>query len=104
MKTKVINPEVLIEALVKNAQATGNRQLEQRLADLTVWFYRNKKSIAADNLHMRQKLLENAFWIILEVNALMMARVQEYELQRKSKELWIPNGMKVEGDLVTNAD
>lgn len=99
-----ISPEVLINALIGNAQAAGNRPLEQRLADLTVWFYRNRKDIDINNLHRRMKLYEDGFWILLEVCALLMDRVQEVEAGNKSKTLWLPRGMKVEGDLVTNAD
>ena len=80
----------------------GNRPLEQRLADLTVWFYRNRKSVSPDNLHLRMKLCEDAFWIMLEVIALTMDRLQELEHRGKSKNLWLPNGIKVEGDLVVH--
>jgi hypothetical protein len=99
-----IDPEILIKSLISNAQAMGNRPLEQRLADLTVWFYRNRKSIPSENLHLRQKLSEDALWIMLEVVALTMDRLQELEHRGRSEKLWIPNGIKVEGDLVTHAD
>jgi len=99
-----IDPEVLIKALIRNAQAMGNRPLEQRLADLTVWFYRNRKAVAPENLHLRQKLTEDALWIMLEVIALTMDRLQEVEHKGKSERLWLPNGIKVEGDLVTHAE
>lgn len=99
---KRIDPEVLIKALISNAQAMGNRPLEQRLADLTVWFYRNRAAIPPDNLHLRLKLAEDAFWIMLEVIALTMDRLQELEHRGKSKHLWLPNGIKVEGDLVVH--
>lgn len=97
-----IDPEVLIRSLIQNAQAMGNRPLEQRLADLTVWFYRNGKDIAPENLHMRLKLSEKALWIMLEVIALTMDRLQELEHRGKSKHLWLPKGVKVEGDLVVH--
>ena len=80
----------------------GNRPLEQRLADLTVWFYRNRKAVSPDNLHMRMKLAEDVLWIMLEVVALTMDRLQELEHKGKSEHLWIPNGIRVEGDLVTH--
>jgi hypothetical protein len=99
---KAIDPEVLIRSLISNAQAMGNRPLEQRLADLTVWFYRNRKAISPENLHLRQKLSEDALWIMLEVIALTMDRLQELEHRGKSKHLWLPNGIKVEGDLVVH--
>jgi len=101
---KRIDPEVLIKALISNAQAMGNRPLEQRLADLTVWFYRNKKTISPENLHLRLKLMEDALWIMLEVIALNMDRLQELEHRGKSERLWLPRGVKVEGDLVTHGD
>jgi hypothetical protein len=38
---------------------------------------------------------------MLEVIALTMDRLQELEHERKSKNLFLPRGIKVEGDLVT---
>lgn len=90
------NPEVLIEELMHNARVSNNQALERRLADLTVWFYKNKDSISRDNLAARQAFLEKAFWIMLEVNALLLERIRE---QGGSKSLWLPKGMKINGDV-----
>ena len=103
-RTKMINPEVLIEHLIRNCEANGNKTLEQRLADLTVWFYRNRKAIDSLNLERRCHFVEVSLWTMLELFALMMERVQEAEAGKKSASLWLPRELKVEGDLVTHAD
>jgi hypothetical protein len=91
--------ETLIKELMHNAQASGNRVLEQRMADLTVWFYHNRNRIPRDNLASRQAFLEKAFWTLLEVNALLLERNHELEALRKGRSrLWLPNGIKVSGD------
>lgn len=90
------NPEALIHELNHNATASGNQTLERRLADLTVWFYKNKDSIARDNLAARQAFLEKSFWIMLEVNALLLERIRE---EKSSKALWLPKGVRLNGDV-----
>jgi len=91
--------ETLISELMHNAQASGNRTLERRMADLTVWFYKNRDRIPRENLASRQAFLEKAFWTMLEVNALLLERNHELEALRKGRSmLWIPNGMKISGD------
>lgn len=91
-----MNPEVLIQELQHNAAASGNKVLERRLADLTIWFYKNKDAIARDNLAARQAFLEKAFWILLEVNALMLERMRD---NSRSSNLWLPKGVRINGDL-----
>jgi len=91
--------ETLIKELMHNAQASGNRVLEQRMADLTVWFYNNRNRVPRDNLASRQALLEKAFWTLLEVSALLLERNHELEAMRKGRsQLWLPSGIKVSGD------
>lgn len=89
-------PESLIEDLLHNASASGNRTLERRMADTAVWFYKNKERIPLDNLASRQVFLQKAFWILLEVNALLLERVHELEAgKRGSRHLWLPRGIKL---------
>ena len=91
--------EVLIEELMHNAQASGNRTLERRMADLTIWFYKNRDRISRDNLAGRQAFLEKAFWTLLEVNAMLLERNHELEAMKRGQSvLWLPRGMKVNGD------
>lgn len=90
------SPETLIRELQHNAAASGNHVLERRLADLTLWFYKNKSEIARDNLAARQAFLEKAFWTLLEVNALLLERTRE---NQGSTNLWLPKGVQVNGDL-----
>jgi hypothetical protein len=88
----------LIEELMHNSSASGNRMLERRMADLAVWFYKNKGSIPTDNLAARQRFLEKAFWIMIEINALQTERIHELEASKKgASRLWMPRGIAVNG-------
>lgn len=87
----------IIEELIHNAKVAG-KPLERRLADLTVWFYKNKDGISRDNLAARQAFLEKAFWIMLEVNAMLTERVRELEGKRPGAHLWLPKGVTMNGD------
>lgn len=92
--------EALIEQLMHNAMASGNRTLERRIADLTVWVYKNKGRIPRDNLASRQAFLEKAFWVMLEVNGLLMERIREVEGATTGRSaLWLPKGMTIEGEM-----
>jgi hypothetical protein len=94
-----MSAETLINELMHNANASGNKPLEQRLADTTVWFYKNKDRIPRDNLAGRQAFLEKAFWIALEINALLLERVHELEGMKPGASLWMPRGVTVNGDV-----
>jgi len=92
--------EVLINELLHNAQASGGRALERRLADLTIWHYKNKGSIPRDNLAARQAFLEKSFWIQIEVIALLLERNHELEAAKRGmSNLWLPRGLDYQGDL-----
>ena len=86
----------LIDELYHNAAASGNRPLERRLADTAIWFYQNKGRIPMDNLAAKQAFLEQAFWIQVEINALLLERIRE---MGGSQGLWLPKGLDVKGDL-----
>jgi len=90
----------LIEELLYNANASGQKLLERRLADVAIWFYKNKSRVPVDNLAARQALLEKALWTLLETNALLTERIHELEAGRRGGgRLWMPRGMKVKGDV-----
>ena len=91
-----MSERVLIDELIHNVEASGNRILERRLADLAVWYYQNKGGIARDNLAGRQAFLEKAFWIMLEVMALQTSRIQK--LEGRASNLWLPSGMSLNGN------
>lgn len=86
----------LIQELMHNANVSGQNPLERRLADTAVWFYSNKDRIARDNLAARQAFLEKAFWIQLEINALLLERLRKVG---GSEGLWLPSGMLMNGDV-----
>ncbi len=92
--------EKLVEELYHNAKASGGRPLERRLADLTLWFYRNKNRIAPDNLRTRIELLEKTVWIQMEIMALLLERNHELEAAKRGmSSLWLPASMSMnDGD------
>lgn len=89
----------LIEELIHNASVSGQRPLERRLADLSVWFYQNLGRIPRDNLAARQAFMEKAFWCFIEITAFQVERLHEIESLRAGRNLWIPKGLKMEGDV-----
>lgn len=94
MSRPIVSPETLVEGLLHNAAASGNKVLERRLADTSVWFYKNMEHIPLDNLAARQAFLQKAFWIMLEIQALILERIRE----DKQSALWLPSGMEMIGD------
>ena len=96
--TKTLPPEYLIQELARKASGIG-KPLEKRLADLTVWFYRNRHNIPLDNLAAKQKFLETALWTSLEVNALLLERLHELEASKNGSNLWLPREVQIEGEL-----
>jgi len=89
--------EKLIDELQHNAVASGNRVLERRLSDLTVWFYKNRQRIPQGNLATRMDHLEKGLWISFEVMALLLERNHELEAMRRGTSmLWLPRGMTIE--------
>lgn len=88
---------VLIQELIHNVEASGNRMLERRLADLAVWFYKNRNNLSNENLAGRLEFLMRAFWIMLEVNALLVSRV--HSLEGRSDHLWLPRQVSVNGEV-----
>jgi len=94
------SPESLIEELIHNSNASGQRMLERRLSEVAVWYYKNIGGIPRDNLAAKQAFLEKAFWIMLEVNAMLVERLHDLEgTKTGAKHLWLPRGVKVNGDL-----
>ena len=90
------SPTILIDELIHNVEASGNRLLERRLADLAVWYYQHKSTISPNNPPGMLAFLEKAFWIMLEVNALMVARIHSLE---GTSSLWLPSGINVNGEI-----
>lgn len=87
----------LVAELCHNAQV-ADKLLEQRLADTAAWFFANKDRIPLDNLASKQKFLEKAVWLLIEISALQAARIHELE-GGKGGLLWLPRGMQVNGDV-----
>ena len=95
MSRPIVSPETLVEGLLHNAAASGGQVLERRLADTAVWFHKNMSHIPLDNLAARQMFLQKAFWILLEIQALLLERMRD----DKQTNLWLPKGMELMGDI-----
>lgn len=93
------NPDRLIAELEHNAAASGNKTMERRLADLVIWYYKNRQQIPPDNLAARNALNEKALWISLEMFALLAERIHDLEGTQAGSHLWTPSGVAVGGDL-----
>ena len=91
---KTSDPQVLVRELLENASISGQQPLERRLAELTLWYYKNKTRISPDNLPVKVAFIEKAFWIGLEVMALSVERMHN---MKGGSRLWIPNGIRVDG-------
>lgn len=89
----------IMEKLEHNVTASGGQQLERRVSDLTLWFYKNKDSIPPEDLQKRVDFLEKSIWILIEISALQADRIHELEDRSKSKVLFLPKGMRVEGSV-----
>jgi len=91
--------EIVLEELENISRSAGHRMLERRLADLAIWFHNNKTRIDPQDLLRRQAFMEKALWTMVEVQALLLERIQELEQAKKGvSRLWLPAGMKVNGD------
>ena len=87
-------PAQLCEDLNHNANVSGQQPLERRMADLAIWYYKNAHFMPKENLKARVDFLDKSFWIMLEVNALLLERLHAVE---GSKSLFLPSGMKMDG-------
>lgn len=88
----------LIRELQHNATVSGNKTLERRLADLTLWYYKNRHDLARDNLAARQDFSEKAIWIMLEILALQTERIRNLS---GNGALYMPTGVAVRGNVQT---
>ena len=88
----------ILEELAYNANASGNKPLERRTADLAIWFWQNHQRIPRDNLAARQAFFEKALWTFMEVNALLVERLHEVEAMKRGKSrLYLPRGLRANG-------
>lgn len=86
----------LVDELYHNANVSG-QPLEQRLADLAVWFFSNKDRIPENNLKSRCEFYEKAIWVLIELAALQAERAHELGMQGAKQHLWLPNGLRFDG-------
>lgn len=86
----------LIEELYYNASVSG-QPLEQRLADLTIWFFNNREVIPPANLLSRIDFLEKSCSCLIELCALQAERLHEVDAHGAKSHLWLPSGMRANG-------
>lgn len=87
----------LVDELYHNAEVS-NKPLEQRLADLTIWFFSNKDDIPKIDVASRALFLEKAVWVLIEIAALQAERLHEIEGKSAGALLWTPSGLRMTGD------
>lgn len=91
LQMKSVPKDVLLRELRAYANQKGNKPLEQRMFDLALWYSHHMGQIPLDNLAAKAAFLEKAFWIQVEVNALLIERLNES--RGGSAKLWLPSGM-----------
>tara|TARA_Y100000034_G_C6750807_1_gene333716 strand:+ start:78 stop:371 length:294 start_codon:yes stop_codon:yes gene_type:complete len=72
--------------------------LEQRLVDTAIWFHNNKDRLPRHDPIKRLDFMEKMLDITLEINAMLVQRMQKAEGRRNSP-LWLPAGIDVQGDI-----
>lgn len=83
---------------LEEISSNEHRTLERRLIDTAVWFHKNKDRIPREALDKRCDFLEIALDILLELTALNIQRLREYE-GHSSENLWLPRGIMGTGDM-----
>jgi hypothetical protein len=71
---------------------------EKRLMETALWFHKNKDRIPREAMAKRVDFLETAVDCLLEMLAMNLERLQGTEGRAASSSLWLPNGMKMNGD------
>lgn len=98
MRDQPISPQ-LVNALDEIAGQAGHLPLEQRLIDLTVWYFRNKPRLSKEAIGLRLDFAERTAEIMIELAALIVQRLQQAEGRPKSQNLWLPRGVEAKGSL-----
>lgn len=71
--------------------------VENDLRDVIVWYHENKGRIPRENLRKRLDFTETALNNAFNVMISMCEELQK--VRGKPSALWLPNGMKVSGDV-----
>lgn len=85
----------LVASLIKELeQITDDHMnpLEKRLKDTAIWFFHNKDRIPRENVLARLEFQEKVMNCILEMQIMLVERLQKNE-GRRSSELFLPRGM-----------
>lgn len=93
-----VEHQKLVDELYHNAEVS-NKPLEQRLADLSIWFFSNKDDIPKLDAGSRALFLEKAVWVLIEIAALQAERLHELEGKGTGSILWTPSGLRMTGDV-----
>ena len=76
MRDQPISPQ-LVNALDEIAGQAGHLPLEQRLIDLTVWYFRNKPRLSKEAIGLRLDFAERTAEIMIELAALTSPALQQ---------------------------
>lgn len=84
----------LIDDLQFNARVSGGKDLETRLADTALWYFKNKAAIDQLNLDKRLQHQAIAIECLIEISALLLERLRH---TTGSKSLYLPAGVRMNG-------
>jgi len=75
-----------------------SKETEDRLRDIAVWYYENKRRISPSNLVKRVEFAEKAMSCAFELIALLAKDVQVMERREPRNRLWLPTSVQVDND------
>lgn len=92
----------LIERL-KNAADNSPSPLRRRMADMCLWWTANRPRIPPDNLRARMEFNELAMSTLLEIQAMLLERLDELEHGKgRSEHLYLPRSITLHDPIRAN--
>lgn len=76
-----------------------SKETENRLEEIARWYYYNEKTIPVENLGKRMEFYQIAVSNLLELCVRQQEDIRRCEGRPKSTNLWLPDGMKMAGDV-----
>lgn len=73
--------------------------LEERVENWALWYHYNKNLVPALDLKKRCDFMQKAVDGCLELLAIACKDIQSLEGREPSKNLWLPKGMKMNGNI-----
>lgn len=89
----------LIDRLEQNAK-NAEGDFSRRLADFTVWYFKNLQRIPEHNLKARVTFQEDAIWILIEIIAMQREDFEKLSTGRSVfSQLLLPSGINLHAPL-----